>query len=166
MDFKVDRAQAESAAIQFIEGRGLSLDGLKIEALDFGAWSRDLNLTRDAVLFGAGLNWPKDSLHHMLAVFQPGYAWERECGAALGEGAASANLWAFDHVCLFGTRTPPVLEHSRAPGAKPKKAAGPKAAAYSPSSATGCGGSPAWWGAPVDARPHHRASVSERHTGP
>jgi hypothetical protein len=90
------------------------LDGLKIEALDFGAWSRDLNLTRAAVLFGVGLDWPKDSLRHMLPVFQPGYPWESECLAALGEGVAAANLWAFDHVCLFGTRTPPVLEHGSA----------------------------------------------------
>ncbi len=90
------------------------LDGLKIEALDFGAWSRDLNLTRGAVMFGVGLDWPKDSLHYLLAIFMPGYPWERECAAALGEGLASVHLWAFDHVCLFGTRTPPVLESAHA----------------------------------------------------
>ncbi|MCC7175959.1 MAG: hypothetical protein IT159_12250 [Bryobacterales bacterium] len=90
------------------------LDSLKVEALDFGAWTRDLNLTRAAVLFATGLAWPKDSLRHLLPVFQPGYAWEKECSAALGEGVESAHLWAFDHVCLFGLRTPPVLTQASA----------------------------------------------------
>jgi hypothetical protein len=78
------------------------LDRLKIEALDFGAWSRDLDLVRAVVLFALGLGWPRGSLRYMLAVFQPGYAWQKECLTALGEGIAVANLWAFDHICLFG----------------------------------------------------------------
>jgi hypothetical protein len=78
------------------------LDRLKIEALDFGAWSRDLDLVRNAVLFALGLGWPKDSLRHMVAVFQPGYPWQKECLTALGEGIPVVNLWAFDHICLLG----------------------------------------------------------------
>ena len=78
------------------------LDRLKIEALDFGAWSRDLNLSRAAVLFGVSLDWPKDSLRHLVPVFQPGYAWRKECRTALGEGVPAVTLWAFDHICLFG----------------------------------------------------------------
>jgi hypothetical protein len=38
----------------------------------------------------------------LLAVFTPGYAWEEEYLTALGEGIPAVNLWAFDHVCLFG----------------------------------------------------------------
>ncbi|MFB3778828.1 MAG: hypothetical protein ACE141_14515 [Bryobacteraceae bacterium] len=90
------------------------LDRLKIEALDFGAWSRDLNLTRAAVLFGLELAWPKESLRHMLPVFQPGYPWEKECCTALGEGVSAANLWAFDHICLFGEDSSPVREQATA----------------------------------------------------
>jgi hypothetical protein len=78
------------------------LDRMKIEALDFGAWSRDLELSRAAVRFGVSLNWPKDSLRHLLPVFQPGYAWRKECQTALGEGVPAVTLWAFDHICLFG----------------------------------------------------------------
>src|SRR5574341_1930930 len=52
-------------------------DRLKMEALDFGAWSRDLNLAMTAILFPLGLGWPKDSLRHLLPVFRPGYAWEK-----------------------------------------------------------------------------------------
>jgi hypothetical protein len=78
------------------------LTRMKIEALDFGAWSRDLELSRAAVFFGIGLNWPKDSLRHLLPVFQPGYAWRKECQTALGEGVPAVILWSFDHICLFG----------------------------------------------------------------
>ncbi|HSB13490.1 MAG TPA: hypothetical protein VLE22_03465 [Bryobacteraceae bacterium] len=78
------------------------LDRLKVEALDFGAWSRDLGLVYQAIRFPLELGWPRDSLRHLLAVFTPGYAWEKEYLTALGEGIPVVNLWAFDHVCLFG----------------------------------------------------------------
>ncbi len=78
------------------------VDGLKIEALDFGAWSRDLGLSCGAIAFGLSLAWPRENLRHLLPVFQPGYAWQKECLAALGEGISAVTLWAFDHVCLFG----------------------------------------------------------------
>jgi hypothetical protein len=78
------------------------LDRFKVEALDFGAWSRDLDLTRSAVSFALALSWPKDSLRNMTPVFQPGYAWRKECLTALGQGMAAVNLWAFDHICLHG----------------------------------------------------------------
>jgi hypothetical protein len=88
---------------------------LKIEALDFGAWSRDLDLTRASVLFGVNLDWPKDSLRHLLPVFQPGYDWRKECQTALGEGIQAVTLWAFDHVCIFG------IDPDPAPGSRSSK---------------------------------------------
>ena len=78
------------------------LDRLKTEALDFGAWSRDLDLVLSTLRFARSLDWPKDSLRHLLPLFRAGYPWERECLAALGEGFSAVTLWAFDHVCLFG----------------------------------------------------------------
>ncbi|MEN6534847.1 MAG: hypothetical protein ABFD89_14360, partial [Bryobacteraceae bacterium] len=77
------------------------LDRLKTEALDFGAWSRDLDLVYEAIRLPIDLGWPKESLRHMLPVFRPGYAWQKEYLTALGEGVAAVNLWAFDHVCLL-----------------------------------------------------------------
>jgi hypothetical protein len=76
------------------------LDRLKIEALDFGAWCRDLNLTEAAACFAVDLGWPADSVRHMVPIFQPGYAWQKECAMVLGEGLSAVNLWAFDHICL------------------------------------------------------------------
>jgi hypothetical protein len=79
---------------------GSGLTRLKVEALDFGAWSRDLELSCDSIQFSLDLDWPKDSLFHLLPVFQPGYSWRRECQMAIGKGLAGVVLWALDHVCL------------------------------------------------------------------
>ncbi|HYP08163.1 MAG TPA: hypothetical protein VER03_18160, partial [Bryobacteraceae bacterium] len=77
-------------------------DRIKMEALDFGAWSRDLNLARTAIEFPLALGWPRDSVRHLVPVFRSGYAWEKEIDMATGAGIACINLWAFDHVCIFG----------------------------------------------------------------
>ncbi len=89
-------------------------DRLKTEALDFGAWSRDLNLTRAAVVLPRELGWPLDAVRHMVPVFRPGYPWEKEFLTALGEGVSTVNLWAFDHVCLYGLPLRAELGHGSA----------------------------------------------------
>lgn len=85
------------------------LDRFKLEALDFGAWSRDLNLVRSALDFALQLNWPRDALRHLLPVFVPAYAWEKEALMALGEGFAAVNLWAFDHLSIYGLPLRPAV---------------------------------------------------------
>lgn len=77
-------------------------DRFKIEALDFGAWSRDLDLVRDCLRFGRSLGWPTSSLGLMTPVFRGGYPWEREMREALQMGYGQVHLWAFDHLCLYG----------------------------------------------------------------
>jgi hypothetical protein len=81
---------------------GSNLDSLKTEALDFGAWSRDLDLAKTAVRLPLELGWPRDSVRHLVPVFRGGYAWEKEVALAEAAGVSSVNLWAFDHVCIFG----------------------------------------------------------------
>ncbi|HYI96587.1 MAG TPA: hypothetical protein VEX68_23800 [Bryobacteraceae bacterium] len=83
------------------------LDSLKTEALDFGAWSRNLDLARTAIELPFTLGWPKDSVRHLVPVFRSGYAWEKEIGIAHSAGVPVINLWAFDHVCIFGLPTVP-----------------------------------------------------------
>ncbi len=77
-------------------------DRLKMEALDFGAWSRNLDLARTAIEFPLALGWPRDSVRHLVPVFRSGYAWEKEIAMATGAGIPYINLWAFDHVCIYG----------------------------------------------------------------
>jgi hypothetical protein len=83
-----------------------NFDSLKTEALDFGAWSRDLDLAKTALRLPLELGWPRDSVRHLVPVFRGGYAWEKEVALAEAAGIPSVNLWAFDHVCIFGW--PPV----------------------------------------------------------
>jgi hypothetical protein len=83
------------------------LDRIKTEALDFGAWSRNLDLARTAFQFTIGLGWPKDSLRHLVPVFRPGYPWEKEVAMALAAGIPVVNLWAWDHICIYGLAVQP-----------------------------------------------------------
>ena len=83
------------------------LNRIKMEALDFGAYSRNLNLTREALEFPLLLGWPHDSVRYLVPVFKGGFPWEREYRRAIGRGLPAVNLWAFDHVCLFGLPIPP-----------------------------------------------------------
>ena len=82
-------------------------DSLKTEALDFGAWCRSLDLSRTAIELPMSLGWPKDSVRHLVPVFRAGYAWEKEVAMAQSAGLDAVNLWAFDHVCIFGLAVTP-----------------------------------------------------------
>jgi hypothetical protein len=77
-------------------------DRIKMEALDFGAWSRNLDLAFSAIRFPLDLGWPRDSVRYLVPVFRGKYPWIKEVDYALGLGIPAVNLWAFDHVCLFG----------------------------------------------------------------
>ncbi len=83
---------------------GSGFDTLKMEALDFGAWSRNLDLAKTAIRLPMELGWPKDSVRYLVPVFRPYSAWEQEYLLAVGEGVPYINLWAFDHVNLYNLR--------------------------------------------------------------
>jgi phage tail sheath gpL-like len=84
------------------EAKGTSgLDTIKMEALDFGAWSRSLDLSRTAIEFPLLLGWPKDSVRYLVPVFRGGSAWEKEYLEAKGQGIPVINFWAHDHVNLY-----------------------------------------------------------------
>lgn len=77
-------------------------DRFKIEALDFSAWSRNLDLSRQSMEFAAGLDWPRESIRAMIAVFRGGTPWRKEAAIARQLGYGAVSLWAFDHVCIYG----------------------------------------------------------------
>ena len=77
-------------------------DRFRIEALDHGAWSRDLDLARSCLRFPLDLGWPVGSVRAMIPVFRGGYPWGREVDYAREIGMEDVNLWAFDHICLYG----------------------------------------------------------------
>lgn len=77
-------------------------DRLRIEALNFGAWSRDLDLARSSLRFPLELGWPPSRVRAMLPIFRGGYPWWKELRYAMELKLECVNLWAFDHVCLYG----------------------------------------------------------------
>jgi hypothetical protein len=92
--------------VQWKKKETAAFDRLKTEALDFGAWSRDLNLSSEAIRFPGTLGWPRDSVRHLVPIFQPGYAWQKELSVAYAECPA-VNLWAWDHICLLNVPVAP-----------------------------------------------------------
>ncbi|MGC4054591.1 MAG: hypothetical protein QM757_36395 [Paludibaculum sp.] len=77
-------------------------DRFRIEALDCGAWSRDLDLARSCMRLPIELGWPAGAVRAMIPVFRGSYPWFREVAYAKDLGMDCTSLWAFDHVCLYG----------------------------------------------------------------
>ncbi|MGJ5820528.1 non-contractile tail sheath protein [Paludibaculum fermentans] len=77
-------------------------DRFKIEALDCGAWSRDLDLARKCMRLPIELGWPPGAVRAMIPVFRGSYPWFREVAYAKDLKMDCTSLWAFDHVCLYG----------------------------------------------------------------
>ena len=67
---------------------------LKVEALDFGSGSRDMNLAREAIEFyhTDGRDWPLSQVHYILAAFNGGCPWERELAIARSEALPRPRL--------------------------------------------------------------------------
>lgn len=99
-----------------------AFDTFKLEALNFGAWSRNLNLVRTSLDYADSLDWPKGSLRSMVPVFRGGYPWNKELQYALDLGFGATSLWAFDHICLYGIDVCP----GRAPDRCWRACRGPK----------------------------------------
>jgi hypothetical protein len=76
------------------------LDRIKMEGLDFGAYTRNLDLAVESMCFPLNFGWPKSSVRYMVPVFNGGCPWTREYKLASSLGIA-VNFWAFDHFCIF-----------------------------------------------------------------
>jgi len=87
------------------------LDGIKVEALAFGATMRNLDLASQAIALFPNYGWPASSLRYLVPVFGIATPWPRELALVWAEGLPFANLWAIDHVCLYNLPVPePGLE--------------------------------------------------------
>ena len=80
-----------------------TLDLMKIEALDRGASSRDLNLAIEAIkLAFQQWQWPVGKCSYLFPVFNPGVFFLYEQQAAQDASLPSLVPFAFDHICLMG----------------------------------------------------------------
>jgi hypothetical protein len=82
------------------------VDSIKVEALAFGTGMRDLNLAREAIGLFPAFGWPLDSVRYLVPVFGSATPWTRELNMVWGAGIPIANLWAFDHICLYNLDVP------------------------------------------------------------
>ncbi len=77
-------------------------DSLKIEALAFGSWMRNIDLSLAAIDFVPPLAWPNSQLRYLVPVFGTTTNWQKEARLAIERGFGVINLWAFDHISLYG----------------------------------------------------------------
>jgi hypothetical protein len=82
------------------------LDSMKVEALAFSTSTRNLDLSRQAIDLFPAFGWPLSSLRYLTAVFGIAVPCARELALVWAAGIPFANLWAFDHVCLFNLDVP------------------------------------------------------------
>jgi len=81
-------------------------DTVKVEALQFGAGMRNLNLSEQAIQLFVTFGWPQAALRYLVPVFGSATPWARELAQVWLAGIPIANLWAFDHVCLYNLQVP------------------------------------------------------------
>jgi hypothetical protein len=80
-----------------------TLQRIKIEALDRGTSSRNLDLAKTAIqLATVTWSWPAAAARYLYPVDNGGCPWEREQLAAEAQGLAGLTPFALDHVSLFG----------------------------------------------------------------
>lgn len=89
------------------------LDFLKIEALAFGSWMRNLDLSLAAINFVPQLAWPNAQLRYLVPVFGTTTSWQKEALLAITRGFGVINLWAFDHISLYGWKVTPDVFQAR-----------------------------------------------------
>jgi hypothetical protein len=98
---------------EWLNQSGSGFDTVKVEALAFSTGMRDLDLAREAIDLFPSFGWPLGALRYLVPVFGFAAPWERELALVWGAGIQIANLWAFDHICLFNLGIPERLPDRR-----------------------------------------------------
>jgi hypothetical protein len=93
---------------------GSGLDRLKIEALSWGTTYRNLTNAQAAMAFARTppCSWPLSKLAYLAPIDNGGCPWPAEYLAAIAAGMPLVNLWAADHMVLFGWPALPAGEGS------------------------------------------------------
>lgn len=86
---------------EWLSPASAGFDYLKIEALAFGS-TRNLELARGALQFGSQTSWPGHLRRYLVPVFGKSTPWPKEVRLAITAGYSVVNLWALDHICLYG----------------------------------------------------------------
>ncbi len=94
---------------------GSGLDRLKMEALSFGAFERNLNKAREAIRFPytSPMGWAKADVRYLAPWFNGGCPWREEYLMARREAVPNVTFWAWDHLGLLGWPLPLPVEEGR-----------------------------------------------------
>jgi hypothetical protein len=88
---------------EFYKPETAPFDLVKMEGLDFGSGSRDVEKARRAARWPfTEAGWPPEKCRYLMPVFNAGCPWMRELAETRGCGVEEVILWAWDQVCLFG----------------------------------------------------------------
>ena len=63
---------------------------------------RNINLGRSAIEFVPLAAWPGAQLRYLVPVFGTASHWQKEARLAFEQAYGVVNLWAFDHISLYG----------------------------------------------------------------
>lgn len=94
---------AVSLPTAFKTKSGSGLDRMKVEALSWGSFYRNLDRAKQSieVTQGAGWTWPIADTAYLVPWFNGGCPWPAEFLHARAKSAPLVNFWAFDHLCLM-----------------------------------------------------------------
>jgi hypothetical protein len=88
--------------VEWLSSATAGFDFLKIEALSFGSTTRSLDLANDAIMSSFTVSWPGAHRRYLVPVFGTASPWQKEVNLAVAAGYSVVNLWALDHICLYG----------------------------------------------------------------
>ena len=81
-------------------------DRIKVEGLAFATSLRNLNFSHEAIALFLSFGWPASAIRYLVPVFGTATPWLRELSLVWAAGLPMANLWAFDHICLYNLEVP------------------------------------------------------------
>ena len=92
---------------EYRQRAGSGIDRLRVEALSWGAFYRNLDRAVDAIEAPfTALNWTPADTAYLVPVFNGGCPWPREFLQARRRNYAQIHFWAFDHISMMGWPLP------------------------------------------------------------
>jgi hypothetical protein len=94
--------------VEFLAKSGSGLDRMKVEALSWGSFYRNLDRSKESIRFATSspMGWALADTAYLMPIFNGGCPWESEFLAAVNAGVPLIVLWAFDHLTLYSWPLP------------------------------------------------------------
>ena len=92
----------------YLSKTGSGLDRMKIEALSWGSFYRNLDLAKESCsrAITSPWGWPLGDVAYLIPNFNGGAFWPAEWLEAKAQSIPLINFWAYDHIALMGWPVP------------------------------------------------------------